>query len=117
MMSQARSSMNQKQLNLPKNYSEEQLKMMWQDIAKNKLSFILEYESYGDWKPAKHILYLTKKLEAVERGEIKRLMVFMPPRHGKSEVVTKKFPAWYLGRNPDNEVIISSYSADLAYDF
>ena len=91
--------------------------MMWKEIARNKLSFFLEYESYGDWKPAKHLLYLTKKLEAVERGEIKRLMVFMPPRHGKSEVVTKKFPAWYLGRNPDNEVIISSYSADLAYDF
>ena len=41
----------------------------------------------------------------------------MPPRHGKSEVVSKKFPAWYLGRNPDKEVIVSSYSADLAYDF
>ncbi len=44
-------------------------------------------------------------------------MVFMPPRHGKSEVVSKKFPAWYLGRNPNNEIIISSYAADLAYDF
>ena len=44
-------------------------------------------------------------------------MVFMPPRHGKSEVVSKKFPAWFLGRNPDKEIIISSYAADLAYDF
>lgn len=41
----------------------------------------------------------------------------MPPRHGKSEVASKKFPAWYLGRNPNNEIIISSYAADLAYDF
>src|SRR5699024_12691976 len=113
-MLQTKSSMTQKQMNLQKNFSEEQLQMMWKEIARNKLSFFLEYESYGDWMPAKHLLYLTKKLEAVERGEIKRLMVFMPPRHGKSEVVTKKFPAWYLGRNPDNEVIISSYSADLA---
>jgi hypothetical protein len=56
-------------------------------------------------------------LEAVERGEIKRLMVFMPPRHGKSEVVSKKFPAWYLGRNPEKEMIITSYSADVAEDF
>ena len=44
-------------------------------------------------------------------------MVFMPPRHGKSQVVSKKFPAWYLGRNPNNEIIITSYAADLAYDF
>jgi len=44
-------------------------------------------------------------------------MVFMPPRHGKSEIVSKKFPAWYIGRHPDREVIISSYSADLAFDF
>jgi predicted phage terminase large subunit-like protein len=60
---------------------------------------------------------LCNALEAVERGELDRLMVFMPPRHGKSEVCSKKFPAWYLGRNPDKEIILSSYAADLAYDF
>jgi predicted phage terminase large subunit-like protein len=60
---------------------------------------------------------LCNALEAVERGELDRLMVFMPPRHGKSEVCSKKFPAWYEGRNPDKEIILSSYAADLAYDF
>ena len=67
--------------------------------------------------PARHLELLCSKLEEVERGGLKRLMVFMPPRHGKSEVVSKKFPAWYLGRNPDKEIIISSYAAELAYDF
>lgn len=86
-------------------------------LAANKLEFFLQYESEGLWQPAKHLTLLCDKLEAVERGEIKRLMVFMPPRHGKSQVVSKKFPAWYLGRNPDNEIIITSYAADLAYDF
>lgn len=56
-------------------------------------------------------------MEAVERGDIPRLIITMPPRHGKSEVSSKKFPAWFLGRNPEKEIIISSYGADLAYDF
>ena len=81
------------------------------------MAWFIEYDGRGAWQPAKHLDLLCEKLEAVERGELLRLMVFMPPRHGKSEVVSKKFPAWYLGRNPDKEIIISSYSADLAYDF
>lgn len=60
---------------------------------------------------------LDEKLEAVERGEIDRLMVFMPPRHGKSEKASKRFPAWYLGRNPKRMVIAASYNSDLAGDF
>lgn len=54
---------------------------------------------------------------AVERGEIKRLMIFCPPRHGKSQIGSINFPAWYLGRNPNKEIIIASYSAELAQDF
>jgi len=60
---------------------------------------------------------LINLLEKVERGELKRLMVFMPPRHGKSEICSIQFPAWYLGKNPSREVICSSYSADLAVEF
>ncbi len=54
---------------------------------------------------------------AVERGEIKRLMIFLPPRHSKSETATIHFPAWYLLRNPEKRVIVTSYSADLAKTF
>jgi len=90
---------------------------IWEVDAKNNLAWFIEYDGRGAWQPAKHLELLCEKLEAVERGELLRLMVFMPPRHGKSEVVSKKFPAWYLGRNRDKEIIISSYSADLAYDF
>jgi len=54
---------------------------------------------------------------AVERGEIKRLMIFVPPRHGKSELASIDFPAWYLGKHPEKEIITSSYSAELAQDF
>lgn len=44
-------------------------------------------------------------------------MVFMPPRHGKSEKASKRFPAWYLGRNPSRQVIAASYNSELATDF
>ena len=110
-------SATQKPENLPGIFTEEQLMQIWEEDARNNLAWFIEYDGRGAWQPAKHLELLCEKLEAVERGELLRLMVFMPPRHGKSEVVSKKFPAWFLGRNPDKEIIISSYSADLAYDF
>jgi len=65
---------------------------------------------------------IASKLEQVEKyivsgGKegIGRLMIFMPPRHGKTEL-SKLFQAWFLGRNPDMRVITTSYSADLAND-
>lgn len=69
-----------------------------------------------DWTP-RHWKLIAQKLMAVERGEIKRLMMFTPPRHGKSELSTIHFPAWFLLRNPDKRVITVSYSADLAKTF
>ncbi len=70
-----------------------------------------------DYQAARHQILLDAHLEAVERGEIDRLMVFMPPRHGKSEKTSKRFPSWYLGRNPKRQVIAASYNSDLATDF
>jgi len=53
----------------------------------------------------------------VARGEIKRLMICMPPRHGKSELASRRFPAWYLGQKPQGQIIAASYNSDLANDF
>ena len=66
---------------------------------------------------AGHHERIAAKLEAVERGEIDRLMIFMPPRHGKSELASKRFPAWCLGRDPQRQIIAASYNSDLANDF
>jgi hypothetical protein len=52
--------------------------------------------------------------EAVSRGESPRLIVAAPPRHGKSTIVSQRFPAWVLGRYPGNEFIVASYAQDLA---
>lgn len=69
------------------------------------------------YERAAHHEMIAAKLEAVERGEIDRLMIAMPPRHGKSELVSKRFPAWCLGRNPNRQIIAASYNSDLANDF
>lgn len=69
------------------------------------------------YKPSWHHESLGKALEMVENGQIKRLIIQMPPRHGKSQLASINFPAWYMGRNPDKEIIASSYSSDLAQDF
>ncbi len=53
----------------------------------------------------------------VAAGLSPRLMLLMPPRHGKSEIASKTFPAWHLGRYPDHEIIACSYNVGLAMGF
>ena len=57
---------------------------------------------------------IASKLDDVRRGEIKRLMIFAPPQHGKSELTSVRMPALWLGNRPDDTVILTSYAADLA---
>ncbi len=61
-----------------------------------------------------HHAALAEKLDRVARGECRRLMVFMPPQHGKSELVARRFPAYMLGRNPELRLIGCSHTAELA---
>lgn len=70
--------------------------------------------SYSQWEAAPHLVRLTELLLRIEKGELRRLMVFMPPRHGKSELISRYFPAWYLARHPDRRVILASYESDFA---
>ena len=72
------------------------------------------------YEPNWHHEVIGKELEHIERygdRDYKVLLVFVPPRHGKSEECSIGFPAWFLGRKPDKEIITVSYSADLAQDF
>lgn len=57
------------------------------------------------------------QLERVESGEIDRLMLLVPPRHGKSELASRRFPARYLGQYPHRHFISSSATGTLAEDF
>lgn len=56
-------------------------------------------------------------LQAVADKKSPRLIITMPPRSGKSELVSRRFPAYALGRNPDLSIIATSYSADLSQRF
>lgn len=85
-------------------------------LAQRSLLRFTEYTN-PQYQRAQHHAQIAAKLEAVERGEIDRLMIFMPPRHGKSELASKRFPAWCLGRNPTRQIIAASYNSDLANDF
>lgn len=73
--------------------------------------------TWNNYKSVAHLQMIADKLEAVERGDIRRLMIFMPPRHGKSMLASQFFPAWYIGRNPDKQIIHATYGQDLADGF
>ena len=65
----------------------------------------------------RHHRILANMLMAIERGDKDRICVNMPPRHGKSQLVSIFYPAWFLGRNPDKKVMMVSHTTDLAVDF
>ncbi len=67
-----------------------------------------------DWR---HQIYLYERLQKITSGDKKRLMIFMPPRHGKSELVTVRYTAWRMRRKPEMKVILASYGQDLANTF
>jgi predicted phage terminase large subunit-like protein len=66
------------------------------------------------WVPAPHLLLLSQKLVDVATGRCPRLIVTMPPRHGKSELISKYAPAWFLGNFPHRKVMLASYADDFA---
>ena len=93
----------------------EEEKLIYQAGRSNLVDFsILTNPAY---KPAWIHEEVARQLMRIESGEIKRLMLFVPPRYGKSELGSINFPAYFLGRHPKKEVIVSSYSAELAQDF
>ena len=71
----------------------------------------------GKWKSAKHLRYICRKLDLVEQGKIRRLILFLPPRHSKSQTTTETFPSYALGKKPDRRIITLSYSGTFAEKF
>lgn len=71
------------------------------------------------WQRAPHLELLNNKLKEIERGEFnkKGLMVFLPPRHGKSELISRAFPADFMLAHPDRKVILASHEASFAINW
>lgn len=93
-----------------------QVALTAEDYAFSRLVSYAAYQ-WPQYHLAKHHLLIARHLEAVERGDITRLMITMPPRHGKSMLASEFFPAWYLGRNPNHYIVTATYGQDLADDF
>lgn len=70
-----------------------------------------------DYKVGRHHRKLADLLMQIADGQKDRVCVNMPPRHGKSQLVSIYFPAWFLGKYPNKKVLMVSHTSDLAVDF
>lgn len=94
--------------------------LMRRELARRHLlPFVEEFRAgyKAGWVHRDICQRLENFVHQVARGESPRLMLFMPPRSGKSELGTRSMPAWALGRYPWMEIIATSYAASLANTF
>jgi hypothetical protein len=93
-----------------------QLDPLMKSRARQGIAQYIHYMGLG-FRPAAHHQLLIDGLEQITRGEIDRLMVFMPPGAAKSTYTSVVFPAWYLGKNPTNSMIAASHTEELTSRF
>lgn len=84
--------------------------------ARKNLSNFIKY-TYKDYDAQWFHVKICEYLDKLHKGEIKKLMIFVPPQHGKSEISSRRFPAYVLGQNPDTKIGVCSYSATMAEGF
>lgn len=84
----------------------------------NAQTNLIEFAKYVNpmYQVGNHHLMIAETLEKVARGELTRVMINLPPRHGKTQLVSRYFPAWYLGRYPKRQIISATYAQELADD-
>jgi len=90
------------------------------ELARRELArrHFKHFNSYVDegYMSSWHTELMCDALQRFENKEIRWLIMELPPRHGKSLHLSQRFPAWVVGRKPDTDVIIGSYSGDLSSD-
>ena len=98
-----------------------QLKQSRENISQNEVIWAARNSliafarlTHPNYKPVWFHKLLAHKLECVARGTIKRLIISMPPRHGKTELASIRFAPWFLGKNPDKNIALATYSAEFA---
>lgn len=99
--------------------SPEQLSLIKQAVKNKLINFCDATDEFyrPNWFHVKLAGILQKAYEDVKAGKEVRIIIEVPPRHGKSEQATIKFPAWVLGQSPEYPIIVSSYSSDLSESF
>ena len=70
----------------------------------------------GYWKPRNFDLIIIELLQYAIQGRISRILLSVPPRHGKSTLISKNFVSYFLAHFPNEKVILTSYSQGLASD-
>ena len=88
-------------------------------LPASKLTFLQYLETISpkmSWRP-KHLEHIQKHLEQLENNNYDRLMIFCPPRHGKSEMTTIHLPSYLLEKNPANRILVAAYGQILANKF
>jgi len=96
-------------------YDELLKELLAREEAMQSLASYIEYVS--GMKPPKHLKLVCDKLDQVLEGKIKRLMISMPPGHGKSFTASHYFPAYLLSKYPDWNVIFSTHKQELSDSF
>lgn len=74
-------------------------------------------EMWSAFIPGRHHKIMADAFERVASGELKRLIINMPPRHTKSEFASYLFPSWFLGKYPEKKIIQTAHTAELATGF
>lgn len=97
----------------------EMLELESQQWAKDYYIDYVEYVHRGQWKTAKHLELICSELQKIiDEPDIgHRIMIFLPPRHGKTQVVTECFPSFFLSKFPNKRVMAVSYGDSLAQSF
>ncbi len=96
---------------------EEQRKRLETREKAQKLFMPYVHHVYDGFIEGRHHKIIAEKLERIASGNLKRLIVNMPPRHSKSEFASYLMPSWFLGRNPKLKIIQATMNTELAVRF
>ncbi len=90
--------------------------LVLRELARKSLFYFIRY-TFPGYIPRPHNRLIADAIDLVIFGRWKRLMVFCPPQYGKSEIVSRRATPFILGNNPEVNIILASYAADLAHNF
>ena len=110
--------MTESPLQTPDQFSDEDLAKEYvrREQAKRNFLHFVDY-TMPNFQVGPHHPLIAKKLELVARGTIRRLIITCPPRHTKSELASRRLPAWFLGHAPRKQVICATYNDEFATEF
>ena len=91
-------------------------KLKQRELAQERFDVFVR-KAWPTFIGGRHHKIMANAFERVARGELKRLIINMPPRHTKSEFASYLLPAWFLGKFPHKKVIQSSNTSELAVGF